>query len=485
MKKRLLTLTAATLAATMVFGACGSGTGGSSEASSASQEKTQQAASTDTAEQEDTIKAADSASSSAASDGSTASSSGKTTITFWHSMGGVNGDALTHLVDQYNKENKDNVYVDAEYQGEYDDTINKLKSAQIGNMGADLVQVYEIGTRFMIDSGWVVPMQDLIDEDGWDESQLEPNIAAYYTVDKKLYSMPFNSSTPIMYYNKDMFEKAGITDIPDSLPKIDAIAKDLVEKGGAGEAISMGIYGWFFEQFLCKQGDNYVDKDNGRSAAATKVEFDSNGGGENILTQWKKMYDDGTAPNVGRGGDSGLADFTAGKSAITLGSTASLAQILQDVNGKFEVGTAYFPKVSDDDKGGVSIGGASLWALDNGDKQKEQAVWKFVKFLVSPESQAYWSAQTGYFPVTTAAHDEQAFKDNIAKYPQFQTAIDQLHDSAPEYAGALMSVFPEARQDVEAGIEDMLNSNQDPAEATKGIADKINKAIEDYNVVNS
>ena len=197
------------------------------------------------------------------------------------------------------------------------------------------------------------------------------------------------------------------------------------------------------------------------------------------------MYDDGTAPNVGRGGDSGLADFTAGKSAITLGSTASLAQILQDVNGKFEVGTAYFPKVSDDDQGGVSIGGASLWALDNGDKAKQQAVWKFVKFLVSPESQAYWAAQTGYFPVTTAAHDEQTFKDNIAKYPQFQTAIDQLHDSKPEYAGALMSVFPEARQDVESGIENMLNTNQDPAEATKSIADSINKAIEDYNVVNS
>ena len=484
MKKSLLTLTAAALAATMVFGACGSSTGSSSsESSAASQESTEQAASTETAEQT-TTDAADSPS-SAASDGSTASSSGKTTITFWHSMGGVNGDALTHLVDQYNKENKDNIYVDAEYQGEYDDTINKLKSAQIGNMGADLVQVYEIGTRFMIDSGWVVPMQDLIDEDGWDESQLEPNIAAYYTVDNKLYSMPFNSSTPIMYYNKDMFEKAGITDIPDSLPKIDAIANDLVQKGGAGEAMSMGIYGWFFEQFLCKQGANYVDNDNGRTKAATKVEFDSNGAGEKILSQWKKMYDDGTAPNVGRGGDSGLADFTAGKSAITLGSTASLAQILQDVNGKFEVGTAYFPKVSDDDQGGVSIGGASLWALDNGDKAKQQAVWKFVKFLVSPESQAYWAAQTGYFPVTTAAHDEQTFKDNIAKYPQFQTAIDQLHDSKPEYAGALMSVFPEARQDVESGIENMLNTNQDPAEATKSIADSINKAIEDYNVVNS
>ena len=475
MNKKLLAVSAAALAASMAVTACGSSTSGS--ASKAVSDATTEAVA-DNSENTGSGETAETGE-------STASSEGKTTITFWHSMGGVNGDALTHLVDQYNKENTDNVYVDAEYQGEYDDTINKLKSAQIGNMGADLVQVYEIGTRFMIDSGWVVPMQDLIDKDGWDTSSLEPNIAAYYTIDNKLYSMPFNSSTPIMYYNKDMFEKAGITEIPDSLPEIDANAKALVEKGGAGEAISMGIYGWFFEQFLCKQGDDYVDNGNGREAAATKVAFDSNGGAENILTQWKKMYEDGTAPNVGRGGDSGLADFTAGKSAITLGSTASLAQILQDVNGKFEVGTAYFPKVTDDDKGGVSIGGASLWALNNGDEEKQAAVWKFVKFLVSPESQAYWSAQTGYFPVTTAAHDEQTFKDNIAKYPQFQTAIDQLHDSAPEYAGALMSVFPEARQDVEAGIEDMLNNNQDPAEAVKGIADKINKAIEDYNVVNS
>ena len=116
MKKRLLTLTAATLAATMVFGACGSSTGSSSsESSAASQESTEQAASTDTAEQ--TTTAAADSTSSAASDGSTASSSGKTTITFWHSMGGVNGDALTHRGDQYKKENKDNIYVDAEYQG--------------------------------------------------------------------------------------------------------------------------------------------------------------------------------------------------------------------------------------------------------------------------------------------------------------------------------------------------------------------------------
>ena len=129
------------------------------------------------------------------------------TITFWHSMGGVNGEAINTLVEQFNKENTDGITVEAQYQGSYDDAINKLKSAQIGNMGADLVQIYDIGTRFMIDSGWVVPMQDLIDGEGWDLSQVEPNIAAYYTVDDILYSMPFNSSTPILYYNRDMFER--------------------------------------------------------------------------------------------------------------------------------------------------------------------------------------------------------------------------------------------------------------------------------------
>src|SRR5699024_9880952 len=177
-----------------------------------------------------------------------------TEITFWHSMGGVNGQAIDELVKRFNEENELGIRVVSEYQGEYDDALNKLKSAQIGNMGADLVQVYEIGTRFMIDSGWIIPMQQLIDEDSYDLSQIEPNLAAYYTIDDQLYSMPFNSSTPLMYYNKDMFEQAGITEIPTSLEGILEIGDQLLNEGGAGEVMSLSIYGWFFEQFLGKQG---------------------------------------------------------------------------------------------------------------------------------------------------------------------------------------------------------------------------------------
>lgn len=407
-----------------------------------------------------------------------------TEISFWHSMGGVNGQAIDTLVKKFNDENEYGITVKAQYQGEYDDSLNKLKSAQIGNMGADLVQVYEIGSRFMIESGWITPMQQMIDADSYDLSQIEPNLAAYYTIDNQLYSMPFNSSTPIMYYNKEMFEKAGITEIPDSLEGIEAVGEKLLNEGGAGQVISLGIYGWFFEQFIGKQGLEYANNGNGRTEAATAVAFDSNGAAANILTAWKSLYDKGYAPNVGKGGDAGLADFSAGKSAITLGSTASLKQILQDVNGKFEVGTAYFPKVKSTDEGGVSIGGASLWALNNNDAKKTRATWEFVKFLISPESQTYWNAQTGYFPVTTAAQEEPVFKENVEKYPQFQTAIDQLHDSSPKYVGALLSVFPEARATVESEIENLLNGNADVKTAVKNMADAINKSIEEYNLVN-
>ncbi|WP_099469873.1 ABC transporter substrate-binding protein [Konateibacter massiliensis] len=473
MKKRIVSLL---LAATMILGALTGCSGGESvtQTTGAQETKTQQAAQNDT---QVTAESNETATTTAKVEGET--------ITFWHSMGGVNGEAIQYLVDKFNNENTEGITVNAEYQGSYDEAINKLKSAQIGNMGADLVQIYDIGTRFMIDSGWVVPMQDLIDADGYDVTQIEPNIAAYYTVEDKLYSMPFNSSTPILYYNKDIFDKAGITEIPASFSEIGAISDKLVAEGGASEAIAIGIYGWFFEQFVCKQQLNYVNNGNGRSEGATAVEFDSNGAAYNILKAWKELADKGYAPNMGRGDEDAITDFSAGKAAMTLGSTASLKQILTDVNGAFEVQTAYFPKVNDTDEGGVSIGGGSLWALENQDEVKKAATWKFIKFLVSPESQAYWNAQTGYFPITTKAQEEQVFKDNIAKYPQFMTAIDQLHDSSPSSAGALLSVFPEARQIVETEIENMLNGQQSEEEAVSKMAENINSAIEEYNLLNN
>lgn len=411
-------------------------------------------------------------------------------ITFWHSMGGVNGEAITKMVDDFNKAYEGKIQVEVQYQGSYDDAINKLKSASMGNMGADVVQIYDIGTRFMIDSGWVVPMQELIDADQYDISQIEPNIAAYYTIDGKLYSMPFNSSTPIMYINKDAFREAGLD--PDNPPKnydeIIAACEKLVKKDDAGKVtqygIGMGNYGWFFEQWVGKMGKQYVDNGNGREAAATKVAFDENGAALDILSLWKKMIDGGYITYLGRGNDDAKSAFITGNVAMLLESTAALKSLLLNVDNRFEIGTAYFPSINVDDVGGVSIGGGSLWALENNDEARRAASWEFIKFMISPDQQAYWNAQTGYFPITVATHDLDAFKENVAQYPQFMTAIDQLHDTKPEYAGSLLSVFPEARAKVEEITERVIMGELEPEKAVEQLARQINEAIEIYNLTN-
>lgn len=402
-------------------------------------------------------------------------------LVFWHAMGGSAGEALQSLVDEFN-ESQDGITVNAQYQGTYDEALTKLRSSASGSeVGADIVQVFELGTTFMIDSGLSVPVQEYIDASGYDISQIEPNLAAYYTIDDQLNSMPFNSSTPLMYYNADLFEAAGIEEAPSSLEEIMEIAPQLQE-AGAAMPMSLQIYGWYMEQWFSKQEADIYNNGNGREGAPTETVFVDNGAMENIVSTWLEGMESGALPNVGRTG--GQAEFVAGQSAITLGSTASLRQILTEVDGRFEVGTAYFPGVTEEDQGGVSIGGASLWMIDSEDDTKKDATWEFIEFLISPESQAKWNRDTGYFPITTATHEEQVFQDNLAEFPQFQTAIDQLHESTPESQGALSGVNQEARQIYETELENVLNGASDPAAAAQSMADQVNAALENYNAAN-
>lgn len=413
-------------------------------------------------------------------------------IVFWHSMGGVNGEAITKMVTDFNEAYNGKIKVNVEYQGTYDEAIAKIKAAGMSALPCDVVQIYDIGTRFMIDSGWVKPMQEFIDEAGYDVSQIEPNLAAYYTVDGRLYSMPFNSSTPLLYYNKDAFVEAGLD--PDTPPKnfdeILEMARKLETKDDSGKVtrygFGMGNYGWFFEQWIGKQALDYVDNNNGRGAEpATRVVFDENGGAKAVLAIWEKfLVTDKVFEYLGQNNDNAKQAFISGNIAMTLESTAALKSLLVNVGDSFEIGTGYFPNIHPDDAGGVSIGGGSLWALASGDAAKEAATWEFIQYMISPEVQAYWNAQSGYFPITVATHDLPAFQENIAQYPQFQTAIDQLHETKPEYVGSLLSVFPEARQLVQTYTEKLIQGEMDLDTTVKELAEKINSAIEIYNLTN-
>ncbi|MGI6236561.1 MAG: ABC transporter substrate-binding protein [Candidatus Excrementavichristensenella sp.] len=415
-----------------------------------------------------------------------AAADGKTTVVFWYSLEGSNAEAIIKIVDLFN-ESQDEIFVDAQYQGAYDDAINKLKAAGMGQLPCDIVHSYEIGTRFIIDSGWIVPVQEYIDKDGWDASVIEPNLLAYYTVDGKINSMPFNCSTPLLYYNKTVFDEAGITEVPTTVDGIMEIAEKLDnhKDGGSRYGFLFSNYGWFFEQWTGKMGREYVNNGNGRESYATQVMFGENGAALDIFNMWKKISECPYTCYIERGGTSAArAAFVAGDTAIFLASTANLAGVLSNVGDSFEVGTAYFPYVNADDKGGVSTGGGTLWMIDSGDEAKKSASFEFIKFCVNPENQAYWNSITGYFPINVHAQETDTFKANIEKYPQFQTALDQLHDSAPEYVGSLLSVFPEVRQYVEDVTEEVFQKGLSPEDAVERLVGLANDAIETYNLTN-
>ncbi|AVT31637.1 ABC transporter substrate-binding protein [Plantactinospora sp. BC1] len=414
---------------------------------------------------------------------------GKTTVEFWHAMKGANAAAVDKLVADFNAQSGGKVEVKPVFQGSYDETIAKYKASVQQKNTPALVQVYDIGSRFMVDSKQVVPMYKFIEKDGFDTADIEPNIASYYSVEGKLWSMPFNSSTPLLYLNKEAFERARLdpTKPPKTLAEIGELARQLTVKDSSGKTIQYGfgaaIYGWLLEQLLATDGKEYCDNGNGRDKLATKVQFDQ-ATGVQVAQWWADLVRNGYATNTGRKTDDAQAAFKAGTVAMHLESTSVLRGYVDAAKGRFTVLTAPYPKVSDASAGGPIIGGASLWinGVGHSDAEKRGA-WEFVKFASGAAQQAQWHTGTGYVPINPKALEEQIDKDWVAQYPQFRTAVDQLHALPPSVAsaGCLLGVMPQARKASEDGLEAAIVGAKPAEQALKDAAASVQPEIESYN----
>src|SRR2546428_6046126 len=356
-------------------------------------------------------------------------------IVFWHAMtAAINGPALEKVVADFNK-SQSKIQVEAIFQGSYDDLLAKLNTALASNSAPALVQVYDIGQRYMIDSGEIVPVQSFIDRDKWDTSDFEPAVLNYYKVEGKLYSMPWNSSSSILYYNKDAFKEVGLDPEkpPRTFEEVTEYAKKLVKKDAQGNVTRYGfhqaIYGWLFEQYLAVSGGLMADNGNGRDARATKVLF-NDAKGQAILDWWKAGVAGGYFYNPGVDNDGSASFFNAGKSAMYVESTARLRNHIDATKGKFTVGTGRYPRPANAPaEGGNIIGGASVYIMKSRSAAEQQAAWEFVKFWTSPKAQSGWQATTGYYPVVRKAYDESESKKWATDYPQFLTAVDQIRNA--------------------------------------------------------
>ena len=409
-------------------------------------------------------------------------------IVFWHSMSGVNGDAVNRMVENFNK-SQSKITVEAIFQGAYDDSLSKLNTALASNSAPTIIQVFDIGQRFMIDSGEIVPVQAFVDRDKYDTSDFEPAVINYYRVQNTLYSMPFNSSSSILYYNKEAFKEAGLD--PEKPPKtfeeVTDYAKKLTKKDASGQTVRYGfhqsIYGWLFEQYMAVSGALYADNGNGRDARAGKVVF-NDAKGKTILDWWKAGVDGGYFWNPGIDNDGSANAFNAGKSAMYVESTARLRGHINATAGKFTIGTGRYPRPANAPAdGGNIIGGASVYVMKSRPAEEQQAAWEFVKFIASPPTQSQFQADTGYYPIRKAAYDEGPSKEWAAKYPQFLTAVDQIRQAPQNRAtnGAVIGVFAQARQRIQKAIEEVLLGKSSTKDALDTAAADVNAAIDKYN----
>ncbi len=420
---------------------------------------------------------------------------GPVDITFWHGLSNELETSLIALTDAYNA-SQDRVRVDLQNQTSYDSLIDKyIQSSQ--DSRPTVVQFPEYTLQSFAESDTLIPIQACLEASGYDmEAFLQRTVDAY-TFEGIQWSMPFNVSNPVLYYNRDMFETAGLDpDVsPITLDELRATSQTIVDSGAAsfGWVVDNGPDsggGWFLEQWFGRAGELYADNGNGRLAPATEVLYDSQTGVD-LLTFVQSMINDGLAVNVGGnpGGQDGFLKMIdpAAPGAMTIGTSAALGSVIAALGGGIapgltpeDIGVGPMPGPSDTP--GAQVGGASLWIVaDKGDEQTS-AAWDFITYLVSAQSQSTWASETGYVPVRSDAVDLEPLASKYITDPRFRVPYDQLLTTVEGEAALSPVLGPQREVRVAtANAVAAIFGGADVATSLTAAAEQSNALIQSYN----
>jgi sn-glycerol 3-phosphate transport system substrate-binding protein len=410
-------------------------------------------------------------------------SGGPVQIDFWHAMTERNAATLQELADRYNS-SQSKVKVTLTYQGTYNETLDKYIAALRSNDLPDMVQMEETAMQIMLDSESTVPVAACVEADGYDTSDFVDPVLSQYSVGGALVTWPFQLSNPVLYYNKAAFRRAGLDpdDAPSTLDELLETSRAIVAGGGSPKAFAIQVQGWYPEQWAMMAGAAIVDNDNGRLGRATKATLDTPEFAAGF--DWiEQMNAEGLLVNVGR--DEGLRDGLLAvaneQAAMTINTSAALGTIYDTLPlfPNVELGVAPLPGPTG---GGLTVGGGSLYMMDTSTDAEKAAVWDFLKFLATPESQATWHIGTGYIPTSKAASSRPEVTALWAERPGFKVAYDQLAGSAEPPGGGFPVIgdYVGFRNAIEAGVEAILNGTP-AAEAQQRAQSGATEAIENYN----
>jgi sn-glycerol 3-phosphate transport system substrate-binding protein len=307
----------------------------------------------------------------------------------------------------------------------------------------------------------------------------------YYTVDGSFYSMPWNTSTTVMFNNMDILNAAGITEPPatwaDVTAACDAIAA--MDEGPSG-CITWPNHSWFVEQSLGQQGELLGNADNGRSGRATEVLLESDGMLA-YIDWWKGLNDVGyyTYTGLQRDWDGTSNAYLAEEVAMLVYSSSDTTFF--DENATFTNQASFMPRNEAVDYVGNLIGGATIWMLDGMDTTTEDGALAFANFFSNPENAAAWHQLTGYVPITD---DAVALLDSEGWYdesPNSKVASDQLAaaKNTPASLGALLGNFVGIRDIITLAIEDILVNDVDVATRMAQANEEANKSLSEYELL--
>ena len=353
----------------------------------------------------------------------------QTEIQWWHSMTGGLNDWVVDIANNFNASQKDYKIVPT-YKGTYDESMTASIAAFRAGNAPHILQVYEVGTATMMAAkGAVVPVGKVMADAGhkFDPKAYIPAVVGYYTAPSgEMLSYPFNSSTTVLNYNKDLFKKAGLdpNKPPATWPELVSAAAKL-KASGVTCPFTTSWQGWTqLESFSTWHNTLFATQNNGFGGTSARLAFNSPLHVRHI-ENLSNMAKQGLFHYRGRG-NKGDAPFYSGECAMQTGSSSTYASIKK--NAKFEFGIAplpYYPDVQGAPQNTI-IGGASLWVMNGRKAEEYKGVAKFFTFLARTDLQADWHQATGYLPITMGAYELTKASGYYEKNPGADVSVQQM-----------------------------------------------------------
>ncbi|WP_284642954.1 ABC transporter substrate-binding protein [Paenibacillus silviterrae] len=370
--------------------------------------------------------------SSSSQGGTTGAAKQKIEINYWYSWGDKIGENNENLVKMFN-ESQSEIVVKAHYQGNYDEQHSKAQAAFAAGNAPEVWQNEIASIGVFAKAGMTEDLLPFVKRDNMDMNDFIPGLMGNSYVDGKLYGLPYLRSTPILYFNRTMLKEAGLDpNGPKNWKEFEEFARKLTVDGKR-VGITMPPDIWYYEAFVAQSGGKMISEDG------KKAEFNSEAGLEPVR-MILKMKNEGImkVPTTDDAGNLAKLDFQNQRSGMLFSSTADLTKQMQVAkDAGFELGTSFMPA---NKSYGVPTGGCNLVMSAKLSKEKQDAAWKFIKWMTAKEQTIYASSFTGYLPSRVSAVNSDEMKKLYAEKPLFKVAVDQLEYARPR---PMLKVYPE------------------------------------------